>query len=127
MLAGSPPFYASGCEASCCRALCYKRVHDEEIRNKEIHDNEIRDRIRACGYDWPVKPPSSAAQGLVERLLVGPEIRPTPDDIVEDSLFTSQDHDTQLLYRTYCRLAGVGKNETGHLFPSVGRKEWLHG
>src|SRR4051812_1511226 len=89
---GSLPFSASGCRASCCKmsGRC-KSIPDK-------HNEEIREKICAYDYQWP-EPFPVAAKALVGRLLVGPKSRPTPDDIVEDPFFTSQEIGLQSLHR----------------------------
>jgi hypothetical protein len=117
---GLLPFYASGCEASCCKmsGRC-KSIPDK-------HNEEIREKICAYEYQWP-EPFPVVAKGLIERLLVVAKSRPTPDDIVEDPFFTSQELGTQNLHRENCELAGIGRNEMGDLFPCAGRRERLPG
>ncbi|KAF4637048.1 hypothetical protein G7Y89_g1042 [Cudoniella acicularis] len=102
LLRTSMPFFASGCGASCCKVSgrC-KSIPDK-------HNEEIREKICAYDYQWPESFPI-AAKGLVGRLLVGPKSRPTPDDIVKDPFFTSQELRAQSLHRENCRLAGVGR------------------
>jgi hypothetical protein len=86
------------------------------------HNEEIREKICAYSYQWPESFPI-AAKGLVRRLLVDPRSRPTPDTIVGDPFFTSQELRAQRLHRENCELAGVGGNEMGDFFPCVGRRE----
>lgn len=78
------------------------------------HDQRIRDKICTYDYEWPAEPISSAAKGLINRLLVRHECRLTPDDTVEESFFASE----QL--SVYKLQAGVGRDETGNLNPCVG-------
>ena len=88
---------------------CHERVPDPVE-----HDQKFRDKI--CTYDceWPAEPFSSAAKGLIKRLLVRRENRPTPDDTVEESFFASEK------LSVYKLQAGVGRAETGNLNPCVG-------
>lgn len=110
ILGGSPPFYASGCKASCCKV----RSCRESVPDPVEHNQRIRDKICTYDYEWPAEPFSSAAKGLVKRLLVRHESRRTPDDIVEESFFASGK------LSVYKLQAGVGRDETGNVNPCVG-------
>lgn len=115
LLGGNPPFYASGCQASCCTISGCGSISDGRV-----HDDEIKYKICAYHYSWPDGIFSNAVKGLVRKLLVSPGSRPMPDDIVDDDFFTDDEPGTQILHRETCRLAGIGRDETGNFFPCVG-------
>jgi hypothetical protein len=115
LLGGNPPFYASGCQASCCTISGCGSISDGRV-----HDDEIKDKICAYNYSWPDGIFSNEAKGLVRKLLVSPGSRPMPDNIVDDDFFTDDEPGTQNLHRETCRLAGIGKDEAGTFFPCVG-------
>jgi hypothetical protein len=88
---------------------CHERVSDPVE-----HDQRIQAKICTYDYKWPDEPFSYAAKGLIQKLLVRRESRPTLDDTVEDSFFASEK------LSVYKLQAGVGRDETGKLNPCVG-------
>ena len=120
LLVGNPPFYASGCQASCCMISGCGSISDGRV-----HDDEIKDKICAYNYSWPDGIFSNAAKGLVRKLLVSPGSRPMPDDIVDDDFFTDDEPGTQNLHRETCRLAGIGETRRELYFPVLAQLVYL--
>ena len=109
-----------------------------------------RRRIREFNYDWPDMQGvqvSIEAKRLVANLLVEPQSRSTPDELVGHPFLTEgrylekicpdtrfaapcnprhgRDRDL-LLFQQYCKLAGVGKEENGQHWPCVGTEECIN-
>jgi hypothetical protein len=64
---------------------------------------------------------------MVAGLLVVADSRLNPDMIVAHSFVTSGRYRNEPLLRHDCQLAGVGADESGQLFPCVGKHEYIHG